>query len=195
MKCSHVVASAFTIAVLSTALGSCRNPTEVIPTLPPVDSTTVLLFDDFDQENNGVALFNWANFKQWNVVAGCVDLHGNGFRDVQPGYGLYLDLDGSCPQLGAGTLESKTTLSLDPGNYVLEYWLAGNQQLAGADTVVVSLGDIYREQIRLDWKTPFKLYTRTISVAQPTSVKLRFAHSGKDEQGILLDLVRLRRAE
>lgn len=194
MKYSHVIALAFTGTLISTAIGGCRR-SPVVPSLPPVDSTTVLLFDDFDQENNGVAIDNWKDFKHWNVVAGCVDLHGRGFRDVQPGYGLYVDLDGSCPQLGAGTLESKAAFIMEPGSYVLEYWLAGNQQLSGADTVVVSLGDIYREQIRLDWKTPFKLYNRPISVAQSTSAKIRFAHSGKDEQGILLDLVRLRRAE
>ena len=193
-KCPHALASALAGGVISIALAGCESPTEVVPTLPPVDSAAVLLFDDFDRENSGVGALNWKEFRQWSVIRGCVDLHGNGFYDVQPGKGLYVDLDGTCK--GAGTIETRLPLNLQPGEYILEFWLAGNQRRDTPDTVVVSLGDLFEEQITLGRREPFRLYSRNINITVmvSTTAKLVFTGAGGDDEGILLDLVRLRRS-
>jgi hypothetical protein len=152
----------------------------------------VLFSDNFDGENNGRGVNNWTQFANWNVITGCVDLHGNGFFDVLRNDGLYVDLDGSCGR--AGTIESKTAFSLAPGGYVLEFWLAGNRRDDRPDTVVVSLGTLFTEQFVLARDAPFRQLTRSVSATAPTQARLRFAHQGGDDQGILLDQIRLRRA-
>lgn len=186
------------VAVLAVAGGlvvaSCESSTEpVIPRLPDVPAGTILLFDDFDDENGGVGVNNYFDFAHWNVVDGCVDIHGNGFNDIQKGHGLYVDLDGTCQK--AGTLESREEFELVPGGYVLEFWLAGNQRDEMPDTVNVSLGGLYTEQFVLSPTQQFRLYTRNLSVTTATSVRLRFHNQGADHHGALLDVVRLRRAQ
>jgi hypothetical protein len=184
------------IGVFLTALAcgtvvSCgENP--LAPSLVPVDPATVLFVDDFDQENNGVGVYNWTSFANWNVVDGCVDLHGNGFHDVQPGRGLYVDLDGSCAQ--GGTIETKAEFTLEPGAYVLEFWIAGNHRIDAADTVIITLGSVYQEQMVMQRRDRFRLITRDISVPALTTARIRFQNLGGDGRGGLIDLVRLRRA-
>ena len=171
---------------------SCgKSPTA--PSLVSVDDASVLFTDNFDNENNKQGVFNWTSFANWNVLGGCVDLHGNGFVDVQPGTGLYVDLDGSCD--AGGTIETKTAFTLQPGNYVLEFWLAGNNRIEDSDTVNASLGSLYQEQFVLLQKDKFQLRTRNISVTATTTARLRFENLGGDGRGGLLDLVRLRRVQ
>jgi hypothetical protein len=182
------------LLLCSTLLPACKSPTDVIvPTLPPAPPASVLLFDDFDSENGGVGVNNWSTFAQWLVASGCVDLHGNGFFDVQAGHGLYVDLDGTCSQGGA--LETRELFSLQPGNYVLEFWLAGNNRNSIPDTVAVSLGTLHQEQIVMQRDDQFRLFTRSISVTSPVTARLRFQNLGGDNQGALLDLVRFRRTD
>lgn len=187
MKYLYGIKGVLALVVASTTISSCRNPLS----LPTADPATILLFDDFDTENNGVGALNWSGFKNWVVTQGCVDLHGNGFYDVQPGRGLYVDLDGTCK--AAGTIQTRLALNLLPGDYTLEFWLAGNQRRNTDDAVTISLGDVFTERIVLARRERFTLYTRKITVTQPTTAKLVFAGSGGDDEGILLDLVRLRR--
>lgn len=179
-----------------TPTGTTTNPPPVdnpVPSLPQVqDTAAVVFFSELDAENGGAGTVNYTVFRDWNVVEGCVDLHGNGFFDVLQGNGLYIDLDGTCQN--AGTLESKNALSLSPGTYILEFWLAGNQRIDDPDLVKVSLtGTSYAEEFRVARSDPFELKTRNITVSQTTSARIRFEHAGGDDQGILLDLVRLRR--
>lgn len=186
--------------LLLAALAGCKDtnpagpdePEGPVPVLPEVPNPATVVFESsLDAENGGQGTNSYTGFASWNVVDGCVDLHGNGFTDVQPGNGLYVDLDGTCRK--AGTIETKSTYDLQPGTYILEFFLAGNQQIDAPDSVVVSLGSVFQEEIRLERRVPFTLFTREIQVSQPTSAKIRFAHAGTDQQGILLDLVRLRR--
>jgi hypothetical protein len=162
----------------------------VIPQLPEVPVATVLFLDHFDNENGGVGKNNWTSFQNWNVVGGCVDLHGNGFYDVQAGNGIYVDLDGTC--MAAGAIETKQTFELTPGNYVIEFWLAGNNRISTPDTVVVSFGTIHQEQIVMQGNERFRLFTRLVTVTAPTTARLRFESFGGDNQGALLDQVRVR---
>jgi hypothetical protein len=184
----------FSVVLVCASIMACRAATEpdvIVPSLPAVPGASVLLFDSFDNENSGVGQNNWTNFQHWNVVAGCVDLHGNGFYDVQAGNGIYVDLDGSCES--AGTIESKETFALASGQYVLEFWLAGNNRITTPDTVVVSLGTLFQEQFVLQSNERFRLITRSVAVTATTTARLRFQASGGDNQGALLDQVRLRR--
>jgi hypothetical protein len=171
------------------AVGCGKSQTA--PSLVNVDPATVLFFDNFDSETSGRGIFDWTSFANWNVLGGCVDLHGNGLFDVQPGSGLYVDLDGSCET--GGTFETKSAYTLEPGNYILEFWLAGNNRINSADTVIVTMGS-YQEQFVLQQRDKFELRTRNISVPSQTSVRIRFENLGGDGRGGLVDLVRLRRA-
>ena len=175
---------------MAAACGGHSNP--VAPSLSTVDPSTVLLEDNFDHENNGAGIFNWTSFANWNVLAGCVDLHGNGLYDVQPGNGLYVDLDGSCSV--GGTIETKNAYTLQPGTtYIVEFWIAGNNRINTADTVNVSFGT-YQEQFIMQPKDQFRLISRSVTVSSQTQARLRFENLGGDGRGGLIDLVRIRRA-
>jgi len=178
-----------TLLAVGTAVGCGKDP--AAPSLVTVDPATVLISDNFDTENNGAGIYNWTSFANWNVLDGCVDLHGNNFHDVQPGRGLYVDLDGSCD--AGGTIETKATYTLQPGNYILEFWMAGNQRIDSPDTVNLSLGSAYQEQFVVQQNDKFELRTRNFSVTSQMSVKIRFQNLGGDGRGALIDLVRLRR--
>jgi hypothetical protein len=171
---------------------SPTGPSLQVPTLPEVAPGSVIIHESFDNENNGVGAYNYTEFEHWDVLAGCVDLHGNGFYDVLAGNGIYVDLDGTCKE--AGTIQSKEAFQLEPGvTYTLEFWLAGNQRIERPDTVIVSLGTLYEEQLVLPRNEPFRAYTKQIVVAEPTAAKLRFQNLGGDDRGALLDQVRFRR--
>ena len=178
-----------TLLACGVAVNCGRSQTA--PTLTTVDPATVLFVDDFDAENGSRGVFDWTTFVNWNVLEGCVDLHGNGFVDVQPGKGLYVDLDGSCDD--AGTIETKAEFTLAPGNYIFEFYLSGNQRISDPDTVSVSLGSLFQESFVLQQRDRFELRTRNISVPAQTTVRIRFSNSGGDGRGGRVDLVRLRR--
>jgi len=147
-----------------------------------------LLDDDFDSEHGGKGQLNYSEFVNWDVTEGTVDLIGHGFYDFFPDHGLYLDLDGTTNN--AGRLESKTHFSLESGEYRLEFALAGSP-LSAPNTVIVSLGDLYSEDFTLAVKEPFRTIARAIPVQTSTSTRLIFAHAGGDNQGLLLDNVKL----
>jgi hypothetical protein len=176
----------------SVILGACKSdPTA--PWLEDVDPETVVFLSEFNEENGGQGVFNWTAFEHWNVVAGCVDLHGNGFVDVWPNNGLYVDLDGSCRE--GGTLETKSEISLSPGHYVLEFWLAGNNRRDEPDTVLVNFGSFHQEEIVMQRKDQFRLFSREFNVTANSAANLSFQNLGGDNQGALLDLVRVRRTQ
>ena len=162
-----------------------------VPTLPPVPGTQVLLQDDMDDENGGVATTNFTNFTSWNVTRGCVDLHGPGSINPLPGNGLYIDLDGSCNE--AGRLESKQTYDLAAGTYALELVLGGNNQLGPTDTVTFSVGTSFTQTITVPENAPFEIRTFTFTVGSATTGKIVMDHAGGDNQGVLVDAVRLRK--
>lgn len=180
-----------TVLACGLSVGCGDNDSQTAPSLVNVDPATVLFTDNFDTENSGNGIFNWTSFANWNVLGGCVDLHGNGLYDVQPGNGLYVDLDGSCA--AGGIIESKQSFTLAPGNYIFEFYLSGNQRISGSDTVNVTMGS-YQEQFVLQQRDRFELRTRNISVPSQAAVKIRFENLGADGRGGLVDLVRLRRA-
>ena len=150
-----------------------------------------LLDDTVDTENGGSGVLNYRGFANWSVSDGAVNLIGNGRFDFFPGTGLYIDLDGSTND--AGKFESES-LTLDSGNYQLEFDLAGSAR-NDTNTVVISLGDFFVESFTLDGGEPFTTVTRQFRVAAPTSVRLSFDHTGGDNLGLLLDNVKLKKRD
>jgi len=150
--------------------------------------SVTILEDGFDSEHGGRGQLNYSGFTNWDLTRGTVDLIGHRFFDFFPSHGLYLDLDGSTGE--AGRLESKTRFRLDSGDYQLEFDLAGNPK-SGPNTVTVSLGNLYREDFTLEANEEFGTIARTIQVPTTTSAKLIFDHSGGDNEGLILDNVKL----
>ena len=148
----------------------------------------ILLDDDFDSEHGGEGQLNYYQFANWDVTKGSIDLIGYGFWDFFPDHGLHLDLDGSTGE--AGRLESRTSFRFESGEYRLEFDLAGSP-MSGPNTVTVSLGRAYSEDFTLAVKEPFRTIVRTIPVRNSTSTRLIFEHAGADNQGLLLDNVKL----
>ena len=156
----------------------------------PGGGAIVLLEDTFESENGRKGQLNYTGFKNWDVIQGSVDLIGLGFWDFFPDHGLYVDLDGSTGQ--AGTLSSRKTFGLEPGSYRLEFELAGNA-MGGPNTVTVRLGNVYSEVFTMGMKEPFKTIKRDISVSARGEAKLVFQHAGGDNEGLILDNIRLTR--
>ena len=171
--------------------GGSGNP--VLPDIPPA---TQIFRDDLDAENGGVGQQNYTGWSQWNVVEGCVDLHGPGSIDPLPGNVVYIDMDGSCLNgtgTTAGTMETKMSFIIDPGDYTFELLLAGNSQVSQIDTMVVRIGTVFNRQIILNWTAPLALQSFDFAVSASTTETIELIHSGGDDQGILIDAVRLRR--
>lgn len=155
----------------------------------------VLLEEDFNNENAGFGgVINYDDFEKFEVVAGSVDLIGNGFRDFFPGNGLYIDLDGTT--VTGGTLQSKESFLLEPGYvYRLSYDLGNSdQQFGGGSTdnnATVSLGTAYFEEFERHGLAPFERIIRNIRVNEEQVAPIQFRQLGGDNLGILIDNVSL----
>lgn len=79
---------------------------------------------------------NYCSFEKWNVIDGNVDLIGNGFMDLLPGNGLYVDLAGSTSPY-KGTMVTKETIAVEEAKqYRLSVRLAGNQRVDATPNTV-----------------------------------------------------------
>lgn len=150
-----------------------------------------LFTDNFDGENSGTPQLNYANFANWTVTQGCVDLVGSPLFGFYPADGLYVDLDGTC--FNAGTIESTTAFLLPPGVALLQFEVSGSQRCCGTDVLNVSLGSVWSESFVIPWDAARQVITRAIPVSVLQSAKLRFSHLGGDNSGILLLGVQLSR--
>ena len=188
---THTVTLRATDSGSRSATSTVSVTVNTVPTLPPVPGTQVLLQDDMDDENGGVATQNFDAFTSWNVTRGCVDLHGPGSINPLPGNGLYIDLDGSCG--AAGRMESKQSFTLAAGTYALELVLGGNNQLGPMDTATFSVGSEFSTTISVPENAPFEIRSFTFTVGEATTGRIVMDHAGGDNQGILVDAVRLRK--
>jgi hypothetical protein len=154
----------------------------------------VLLREDFEGENDQRYELNYTGFRQWDVVEGTVDLVGTApFDDFLPrSQGMYVDLDGT--SRAAGTLRTRARLNLGPGTYRLEFRMSGTPRPnQPPNTVIVSLGELFRERITLESYAPLQRYVRTIRVRHRTRARLAFQHLGGDDYGNFIDDIRLER--
>ncbi|GEM_PF-2101216 len=133
-----------------------------------------------------------AGFIHWEVQDGSVDLIGPGWWDLQPGNGLYVDLDGTTGD--AGRLFSRDAFLFQSGQtYALQFDLAGNQRGGSTDFVViqVALGGILNKTYALPGNVPFTTFTEYFSVATTQAAHLSFEGLGGDRVGLLLDDIQL----
>lgn len=167
-----------------------------VPTLPDIPPATQIFRDDLDAENGGMGQQNYTGWAQWNVTEGCVDLHGPGSIDPLPGNIVYVDMDGSCRDgtgTTAGTMETKQSFILDPGDYTFEMLMAGNSQVSQVDTMTVRIGTVLNRQIVLNWTAPLEFQEFNFAITASTTETIELIHAGGDDQGILIDAIRLRR--
>ncbi len=81
--------------------------------------------------------FDYKLFKKWIVIRGSVDVVGNGFSDVYPGSGYYIDIAGTTSPTD-GRLRSRTNQSVLAGEtYRLDYHIAGNHRGGNSDIQVL----------------------------------------------------------
>ncbi|MBB4638665.1 hypothetical protein [Longimicrobium terrae] len=156
----------------------------------------VMLEDAFDGENGGRPALMYAGFSNWVVEGGTVDLIGARSEwDFIPGNGLYVDLDGDRPDgvtFKPGVLASRDEFALQPGVYELTFRVAGSQR-GDRNTVVVTLGSVFRRSITLESGDRFGYSVHRIVVRRAQKARLRFDNAGADGYGLLLDDVRLAR--
>lgn len=178
-------------AAVLLSLPGCFPPS----TVPPASAgPRVLLEEDFEGENDNRYKLNYTGFARWEVVAGTVDLVGTPpFDDfLSREQGMYVDLDGSA--MAAGTLRSKERFQLAPGQYRLQFRMAGTPRPdQPANTVIVSVGSVFRESITLPSYAPLRTFTRTFRVRTPVDAELTFRHLGGDDYGIFVDDIRFER--
>lgn len=151
-----------------------------------------LFFDDFNDETPGLNRTPTG----WTVMNGTVDIIGSGpngtLFDARPGNGYYIDLDGSTSN--AGLLS--TGLSFAAGTvYELSFDLSGS----GGHTNTMIYGINFDSALAVDVLLPATLpssqnFTRfSLLFATPvaTSGRVVFDHQGGDNNGLLLDDVRV----
>lgn len=157
---------------------------------PPAVAGTVF-YDNFDAENGGVEQLNYTGFAQWTVTTGTVDLIGNGGTwDLQPGHGLYVDMDGSTGL--AGTMVSTSLALIGGQDYLLSFALAGNQRSSTSETVTASVElGLVSQSYSLGRDDPFQTFTLAFSPTSSGSYDLKFSATGGDNEGMLLDEVRV----
>ena len=175
----------YALLLLVLPLSNCSSSTA-----PP----EVLLVEDFNTENGGVYGLNYTGFTNWEVAAGSVDLVGTApYDDFLPHtQGLYVDLDGT--SLAGGLLRSKTAFKLQPGNYRLEFKMAGTPRAGQpSNTVNVSVGSFFHESITLASFAPLSVYVRTFRVSSPGTAHLQFEQLGGDNYGNFIDDIRFER--
>jgi hypothetical protein len=162
--------------------------------LPVACGASTLIFDDFNSENGGGAALTYGTFANWDVIGGTVDLQGNGVADNYPGFGLYVDMDGSN---ALGTLRSKQLFSLSPGQYTLQFDIGNNPSPdfgapRGDNSMNVSLGALYSETFQRNGVVPMETIQRQINVPSGQSAYLIFSELGvPDSYGVIIDNVLL----
>jgi hypothetical protein len=146
----------------------------------------LIFFDDFNSYTAGIP---WPGGGNWTVLDGSVDLIGAGTSwDLQPGNGLYLDMDGSTNDAGQITSDP---ICLAPGDYVLFFDVAGNQRNGGSDGLLLELSGIFPTlgPAPIPGSLDFTTLTVPFSVASATTTSIIFGCTGGDNVGWLLDNV------
>jgi len=179
--------------VAGTSKGLVKQPTPQVKALSP--SSQILIEDNFDTSNKGLANLHYRGFEKWYVRGGEVDLIGKGFRDWIPGNGLYADLNGTQLQSFAktpGKLQSKQLLDLKAGGYTLEFDLAWQGGVTDRK-IIIRVGAAYQKFIPLDVRGSGKRFVKNklgISVKKPERSLLTFECVGKGTDYVLLDNIK-----
>lgn len=186
MALSNLGAISFSFLLLSSML--LVGSIEIRPADAQEMTRATLLHDNFDDENGGSGMQVYNRFANWDVLDGSVDLIGNGYFDIYPGNGLYVDLDGSSD----GRIASKTAFSIGPGTCELSFKLGGSGR-GDTNTLDMFLGGVYAETFTLASDEPLELVSRTIELREKNSARLVFDHTRNNDNtyGLILDNVSL----
>lgn len=137
----------------------------------------VLFSDNFD--SNATSLN--AVPAGWTVSNGTVDIIGNGFFDLYPGNGAFIDLDGSTSDAG----ELSHSFSLTGGVLYNASFTLGGSARGDSNVVDVSFGTA-SQSFTLASSDPLALFTVGFTPATDGSYALTFANQGGDNLGIIL---------
>jgi hypothetical protein len=142
---------------------------------------TPIFTDNFEGDSTGL---NKTTFNNWTVSDGTVDLIGTGTAwNWFPEYGKYVDMDGSSGN--AGKLLSSQTFVLGPGDYLLQFELAGNQRSGNPDMVTVQVNTgITSQQYSLSTFSAFQTFSQSFSLSAQTPINVQL--SSVPEPGTLL---------
>jgi hypothetical protein len=157
-----------------------------------------VFFDDFEGVTSGGTILNWDGGTNWDVLSGTVDLvkSGDSFGIVcAGGTGYCVDMDGSTRD--AGDIVSLNVGPLGPGTYEFSYSLSGNQRQQGfADTVVAYIEfGVMNWSHTLPFTAGWQTFTQQFTITSTQDpVYIRFAATGGDNIGMLLDNVELKTA-
>jgi len=159
-------------------------------------SASVIFSDDFEGVTSGSTILNWTGGSNWTVMSGSVDLVRSGEYGITcaAGSNYCVDMDGTVVPNKAGDIVSINLGPLAAGTYTFTYDLSGNQRSAGfTDTVVayVEFG-VMNWSESLAYNAGWQTFTRTFTLSGLTNpMYLRFAATGGDNIGMMLDNVRL----
>jgi len=155
----------------------------------------VIFSDDFNGENGGNGALNYNSFANWTVTDGTVDLIGNGYFDFQPGYGLYVDMDGSTNN--AGNMATSIGIFFDSGTeYTLSFDVAGNNRVPTPELLAFGVGitgGLYADLLyysAAEFNRDFSTYTVSF-LGDGATHSIFFEGFGRDNIGMLLDNVTL----
>jgi hypothetical protein len=150
-----------------------------------------VFFDDFETTAQGL---NQTSFAKWDVVSGTVDVIGDGGSYPVypvPGFGNYVDLNGSSGAPGA----LSTKISFGAGTYSVSFDLAGSQGGVGnvdpsshTTKILFSIGGETQELL-LDPSSPFTTYTFLFTTTDVGKLTFRDLAGGNNNVGNLLDNV------
>lgn len=142
---------------------------------------------------------DFVGFTNWDVIGGHVDLIGNGFFDVLPGNGLYVDLAGTSPEY-KGVMQSKVQYSLTAGStYRFSVQLAGNQRVDSTPEsaqvrIYTDSLTVLQQQIAIgDYRQGFQWYSFTFVADSDMDVWLSVEQlevpANSEQLGLLLGTV------
>lgn len=146
------------------------------------------------------AQLNYTGFINWDVTQGRVDLIGLGKWDMQPGNGLYVDLQGTGDEgfpnpgqdFGLGQITSKVEFDFEDGkDYKFSIDVGGSSRGAGTWTIRVRVGDGVDELITItDAATPFATqefpWTQAGAFSGPIIIE-QTVQTGHHNVGTLID--------
>lgn len=125
----------------------------------------------------------------WSVTSGTIDVVYPGWWNnlCQGGAGKCVDLDGSTNQ--GGTLSRTFSLAANT-QYTLTFEFAGNQRGAQDDDFTVNFGTTtFSKSVKS--ADAWAAHTMSFSTGTAGSYVLSFANGGGDNQGVVLDNIRI----
>lgn len=127
------------------------------------------------------ASLDYSSYENWSVVSGQTNLLGNGFLDLLPGNGLYVELAADNHPAIIRTID---TFTLNPGDdYDIQFSLGGNSEMftPTANAVVkvyvkdtTSGLNLFEHVISVDWNSPFQNFSFTFTAQYAATVRLYF---------------------